>query len=108
MVSRRSRSSSDAIRKLNPGPLEEMIFFDHPSGRADPDGDGLESSQPARRRCRHGCDFSLGKSKFYGAELEPAGEGLGSLARNTRVSKSASRQPALCISTKTSVAAHWL
>ncbi len=21
-------------RKLNPGPLEEMIFFDHPSGRA--------------------------------------------------------------------------
>ena len=21
-------------RKLNPGPLEELVFFDHPSGRA--------------------------------------------------------------------------
>jgi STE24 endopeptidase len=23
-----------AYRKLNPGPLEEIIFYDHPSGRA--------------------------------------------------------------------------
>jgi hypothetical protein len=50
-------AEAGAYRKLNPTPLEEFIFFDHPSGRARFDGNGLKAAHPLanqqRRKALH-------------------------------------------------------